>query len=86
MRCCAKRRRAGTRAAAPCRDLRQADPAAPANIKLSQQQIGSLIGASRESINKHLGEWTRAGYVAVDGGFIVIRDRAILQRIAEADV
>ena len=56
------------------------------NIKLSQQQIGSLIGASRESINKHLGEWTRAGYLGMDGGCIVLRDRAILQRIAEADV
>ena len=54
-------------------------------IKMSQQQIGSLIGASRESINKHLGEWTRAGYLTVEGGFIVILDRVTLERIIEAD-
>jgi CRP/FNR family transcriptional regulator, cyclic AMP receptor protein len=54
-------------------------------IKMSQQQIGSLIGASRESINKHLGEWTRAGYLAAEGGFIVILDRVMLERIIEAD-
>ena len=54
-------------------------------IKMSQQQIGSLIGASRESINKHLGEWTRAGYLAAEGGFIVILDRMTLERIIEAD-
>ena len=55
------------------------------NIKLSQQQIGSLIGASRESINKHIGEWTRAGYLGTEAGCIVLRDRAVLQRIAEAE-
>ncbi len=32
------------------------------DIKLSQQQIGNLIGISRESINKYIVEWTRAGY------------------------
>ena len=55
------------------------------NIKLSQQQIGSLIGASRESVNKHLNDWQRAGHLAMDGGFIVIRDRAILERLGETD-
>lgn len=54
-------------------------------LKLSQQQIGNLIGASRESVNKCLAEWTRAGHVAMEGGFIVIRDRALLQEIASAE-
>lgn len=54
-------------------------------IKLTQQQIGSLIGASRESINKHAGEWTRAGHLGTEEGFLILRDRAALQRIAEAD-
>ncbi|MDN3567139.1 Crp/Fnr family transcriptional regulator [Paeniroseomonas aquatica] len=54
-------------------------------IKLSQQQIGSLIGASRESINKHLGDWTRAGHLGTEEGCLVLRDRALLQRIAEAE-
>ena len=55
------------------------------NIKLSQQQIGNLIGTSRESVNKHLGDWTRAGHLSMDGGFIVIRDRTVLEEIAVTD-
>lgn len=52
------------------------------DIRLSQQQLGSLVGLSRESINKHLGEWQRGGLIAVSGGHIVLRDRDALARIA----
>ena len=55
------------------------------DIKLSQQQLGSLIGVSRESINRHLVEWIRAGCLAMEDGCIVIRDRALLERVAEAE-
>jgi CRP/FNR family cyclic AMP-dependent transcriptional regulator len=55
------------------------------DIKLSQQQLGSLIGVSRETINKHLMEWTRAGYVAVESGIITIRDRDALADVADAE-
>jgi CRP-like cAMP-binding protein len=55
------------------------------NIKLSQQQIGNLIGASRESINKHLSVWLRAGHLRMEAGCIVIRDRALLERMAESE-
>lgn len=55
------------------------------NIRLSQQQIGSLVGISRESVNRQVGEWTRAGHLAVDGGFIVLRDRTALERLAELE-
>jgi CRP-like cAMP-binding protein len=53
------------------------------DIKLSQQQIGNLIGISRESINKHLGDWNRAGHLAIKGGLIMIRNRDALERIAD---
>jgi CRP/FNR family transcriptional regulator, cyclic AMP receptor protein len=56
------------------------------NIKLSQQQIGNLIGISRESINKHIVDWSRAGHLAVHGGFITIRDREAIEEIAEAEI
>jgi CRP-like cAMP-binding protein len=55
------------------------------DIKLSQQQIGSLVGITRESINKHLNDWQRAGHIAVESGVITIRDRDALEGIAEAD-
>jgi CRP/FNR family transcriptional regulator, cyclic AMP receptor protein len=51
------------------------------DIKLSQQQIGSLIGISRESINKHLGEWSQAGHVSVQSGIITIHNRGALEAI-----
>ena len=55
------------------------------DIKLSQQQIGSLIGISRESINKHLVEWTRAEVITVHNGYITIVDQTALQDLADAD-
>lgn len=55
------------------------------DIRLSQQQIGSLIGVSRESVNKHLGDWIRAGCLAMEDGCVVILDRALLERAAEAE-
>jgi CRP-like cAMP-binding protein len=56
------------------------------DIKLSQQQIGSLIGISRESINKYIVEWTRAGYLSVSDGFIMITDRNALESLSEAEM
>jgi CRP-like cAMP-binding protein len=53
------------------------------DIRLSQQQFGNLIGISRESINKYLGDWSRAGHLSIKGGFITIRNRDALDRIAD---
>jgi len=52
------------------------------DIKLSQQQLGSLVGVSRESVNKSLGDWQRAGVIAVEGGQILLRDPKALGEIA----
>jgi CRP/FNR family cyclic AMP-dependent transcriptional regulator len=56
------------------------------DIKLSQQQIGNLIGISRESINKLLVEWTRAEILAVNNGYITIVDRDALENLSEAEL
>ena len=55
------------------------------DIRLSQQQIGNLIGISRETINKHIGDWSRAGFLSVQGGFITISDREALEGLAEGE-
>jgi CRP-like cAMP-binding protein len=55
------------------------------DIKLSQQQIGNLIGVSRESTNKYIVEWASAGYLTVDSGTLMITDREALQDISEAE-
>src|SRR6201986_4647499 len=56
------------------------------DIKLSQQQLSNLIGISRESTNKYIVEWTRAGYLSVDHGFITLCDRDMLETLAEAEI
>jgi len=56
------------------------------DIRLSQQQIGNLIGISRESTNKYIVDWTRAGYLNVDHGFITIRDRKALEELSQAEL
>ena len=56
------------------------------DIKLSQQQLGSLIGITRESTNRCIVEWSRAGYVTVNAGFITIMDREALESLSEAEV
>jgi CRP-like cAMP-binding protein len=56
------------------------------DIKLSQQQIGSLIGVSRESVNKLMMEWARGGIIDVRSGFITISDQDALRDVAEAEL
>jgi CRP-like cAMP-binding protein len=56
------------------------------DIRLSQQQIGNLIGVSRESTNKHIVDWSRAGYLQFDNGCIVIVDQEALDELAEVVV
>lgn len=56
------------------------------DIKLSQQQIGNLIGISRESTNKYIVDWTRARYLAVHNGFITILDRDALENLSVAEL
>lgn len=51
-------------------------------LRLSQQELGDLVGATRESINKHLNEWVRQGYVRMQSGRMVISDLDSVRRLA----
>jgi CRP/FNR family transcriptional regulator, cyclic AMP receptor protein len=42
-------------------------------LRLSQKDLGSLIGASREKVNRQLRRWEQEGVLAFDGGHIVLR-------------
>ncbi len=53
------------------------------DLKLSQRELGALIGMSRESVNKQLGLWRRQGLLGLDGRRIVIRNPNRLRRIAD---
>ncbi|HET9903184.1 MAG TPA: Crp/Fnr family transcriptional regulator [Xanthobacteraceae bacterium] len=49
---------------------------------LSQRKLGELVGASRESVNKCLAQWRRAGILRVGNGAISITNPAALREIA----
>jgi CRP/FNR family transcriptional regulator, cyclic AMP receptor protein len=51
-------------------------------IQISQRELGNFVGAARESVNKCLREWQRAGIVRIESSVITIADRATLQALA----
>jgi CRP-like cAMP-binding protein len=52
------------------------------DVRLSQQQLGSLTGITRESVNKQLGLWRSEGWIAVKGGYVTVIDAAALAALA----
>jgi CRP-like cAMP-binding protein len=54
-----------------------------ATVQLSQRELGNIVGAARESVNKCLREWQRSGLVRIEGTLITISDRATLEGVAE---
>jgi CRP/FNR family transcriptional regulator, cyclic AMP receptor protein len=51
-------------------------------IKLSQRELGDLVGSSRESVNKHLSRWKQQKILAEENGFLVITDIEQLRSLA----
>lgn len=52
-------------------------------IRLSQHELGKLMGTSRESINKQLGQWREAGLIDVKRGRITLLRPADLEAMVE---
>lgn len=51
-------------------------------VMLSQRALGKIVGATRESVNKCLRNWQRAGLIEVVNTGIRIRDLAALEALA----
>ena len=70
--------------------LRLAIPAsglkAQLEIHLSQRELGGIVGATRESVNKCLREWQQAGVVRVEGAVIKINDREAVEEVADLGI
>jgi CRP/FNR family cyclic AMP-dependent transcriptional regulator len=60
----------------------ESGPAVRIDLRLSQQELGDLVGATRESVNKQLREWTRAGILKQERDCIEIFDLDGLGTIA----
>ena len=54
-------------------------------IHLSQRELGNIVGATRESVNKCLREWQRSGIVKIEANIITIKKGSALQKLAEND-
>lgn len=60
-------------------------PGASARVSLTQRELGNMVGASRESVNKCLSEWQRRGIVTIEDNLITIVHRKALEEMAEPD-
>jgi CRP-like cAMP-binding protein len=56
------------------------------NLKLSQEEWGDLVGATRESINKQLRAWTEEGVVSSTAGFVTIEQPEVLEALAGCSI
>ncbi|MDO9227822.1 MAG: Crp/Fnr family transcriptional regulator [Pseudomonadota bacterium] len=53
-------------------------------LKLSQEELGHLVGVSRESVNRQVRVWIDAGLIEYDHGTIIVRNSDALFREALA--
>jgi CRP-like cAMP-binding protein len=52
------------------------------DLRLSQSDLGAMLGASRESVNRQLRSWVKAGLLSYEDRRITVRDIDDLNRIA----
>ena len=52
-------------------------------VKLSQREIGELVGKTREAVNKQLRAWTDAGWIRTVDGHLVITDLERIEDVAD---
>lgn len=50
-------------------------------LHMSQSELGNVVGSSRESVNKQLQAWHKAGLIDLAKGSIVILDQAAIERL-----
>jgi CRP/FNR family cyclic AMP-dependent transcriptional regulator len=50
----------------------------PVALRISQRELGELVGGSRERVNKHLHAWKQSGVVTIKKGKIAILNMAAL--------
>lgn len=52
------------------------------DLRLQQQELGDMVGTSRESINKQLRAWVAEGIIDVQRGYVTIKRQKELEEIA----
>lgn len=54
-------------------------------LHLPQEDLGRMLGASRQSVSKELKRWEAQGWIGVEYGKVMIRDEAALLQLAGQD-
>jgi CRP/FNR family cyclic AMP-dependent transcriptional regulator len=54
-------------------------------IRITQRELGNMVGMSRESINKQLMSWQKSGLLDVIKGGVILKDPDSLAEFAESD-
>ena len=54
-------------------------------LQLAQEELAQLLGASRQRVNQELKSMEREDAIRIEQGGLVIRNRDMLMRIAEAE-
>ncbi|MDT4886821.1 Crp-like helix-turn-helix domain protein [compost metagenome] len=54
-------------------------------LQLAQEELAQLLGASRQRVNQELKSMEREGAIRIEQGGLVVRNRDMLMRIAEAE-
>jgi CRP-like cAMP-binding protein len=54
-------------------------------LQLAQEELAQLLGASRQRVNQELKSMERENAIRIEPGGLVVRDRPLLLRIAEAE-
>jgi CRP/FNR family cyclic AMP-dependent transcriptional regulator len=52
------------------------------DLKLPQHELGELVGATRESVNKQMRAWTADNVIRVERGYITVLDEEALESTA----
>src|SRR5579885_3362996 len=50
-------------------------------LHLSQTELSTIVGSTRESVNKQLSEWEKKGIVARRKELVIVRDATALERL-----
>jgi CRP/FNR family cyclic AMP-dependent transcriptional regulator len=62
--------------------LRAAQMGPRVSVQVSQQELAGMVGATRESINKKLHVWQKAGFVQLGKRSIIVPDIAAIESLA----
>jgi CRP-like cAMP-binding protein len=52
-------------------------------LRISQEDLATFLGVSRQAVNQHLQAWKAKGWVALGRGSVTVRDEAALRRLAQ---